>query len=398
MSSPASGQDKVQRAAVSQEDFGQWGIVGYRYTAWDEVFPELKALTQAVTGKRVGFGLMMAWFSQRHMVSQYLRFCGTHFPQLAIPGALAAANNLMDALDAVHQRLPEILDSAGGAIDPTGRLEGALRPELRFSLQHYSFILKNYPWLKRVPFGAVPVVSDGTHYLYQPQRIPSSSSPAGTPGPLPIAKVSVHDNPFPAAALLQGAALRLYPIITSMNDGRTPAFFWANIDVGLGQDRQAPVAAMQIPQSGAQGGRLGMLSGSSFDQLSLDRQWKQQAPDRLWNGVPVRPEGENWKALWTCVDYSGDALRGIPKAFIRNYSPLQAGSAEIEIACPDLSPTPPAADSFTANRPPPQVVDVLLVPVGYEDAKSVDPIFGGEPMWPEPMTDRILSALAGSVG
>lgn len=388
-------QEPIRRAAVVPEDLGHVGVVGYEYTSWGAVFPELKALTQAVTGKRVTFGLATAWLSQRHMVGQYLAFCGRRFPLLAIEGAAAAGNNLMDALDAVREQLPEILRGVHGTSDPTPVLERELRDRLRLSLPHYLFILENHAWLKHAPLGAVPVVSDGTRYRYQPRRVDTSTA---TPRAAPIQTLSVGQNPFPAAALLANEALRLYPVITSSSSGK-PAFLWVNVDlVTLGQDEtvRQVVASMQLPLSAAPGRSWGMLRGAGEDPAAVARRWRQQDAPGLWNGVPVRWEGDSWRSLWSCVDYAGDERSGIPKALLYPSAVAASGEGpgvEIEIACPDL-PAEPAA----TLRPPHQTVDVLLVPVGYEDAKVVDVVVGGEPMWPEPLTDRILSSLSSSFG
>ncbi|MEE6177865.1 hypothetical protein [Mycobacterium sp. 050134] len=204
----------------------------YVYQPWSYRFPELADIGKLCTSAQVVFGQALVWFSIRAVFAQYLDYCAQYENMLG-PAITVSANQFRYALKNVGEFLTDRLkiDTTKKDLSFVQRLEERLKRELnvdshdpnRFPMyKHYEFWIKNYGWLKEIPFGAVAVVEHDGKYIYQENPYPDC----------PLRRR--HDenettktlDTFPLAGeLVRLNAYRLYPIISTDING-DPYFIW----------------------------------------------------------------------------------------------------------------------------------------------------------------------------
>jgi len=389
---PAAG------AGPDDVDFGGYGIVGYEYTPWVSVFPELKPIVQGVTTSQVSMGLAMAWLSIRETFAQYLNFCARFFPDVAPEGIGAAANAFRLAIDDIGAFIVESFSGPDSNMVSLPELEQRFRQALRrrrFALmRHYEHLIEHYAWLARVPFGAVPVADAFDRYYYQPYRTTiDSDKPQYRHGS--IAKIE-----FPAATLFERGALRLYPVLHEKFTGEI-GFFWINVEIVRlgGKEYRVGASILNEPRQGLSGqfdwGMCRILGttgtpGFLASQASTPNLMPSFRPgEPVWRlNASQAPRCRIWARV---VAHGALGIGGfMPGEFELGLDyRLAVGS----VGSSEFKP-----ESFNYRGSQGQnAFELCLVPVDYADAAIADEppggFAGGGPMWVQPRTDAIIEAI-----
>jgi hypothetical protein len=381
-------------------NFGGYGVVGYEYTPWVSVFPELKPLTQALTTSQVSMGLAMAWLSIRETLAQYLKFCAKFFPDVAPEGTGAAANAMRLAIDDVGDAIVESFRGPHSNMVTLPQIERRFRQALaarRFAMmRHYDVLIDNVQWLLRVPFGAVPLADMFDRYYWQPYETPIEADK------VVYRHGSIAKTDFPAASLLEKGALRLYPILHEKFTGEI-SFFWTNVELVklAGKEYRVGASILNEPRKDLPGqldwGLFRILGTLGSPGLLASQ---ASTPD-------VRPALKPGAAVWNL------GAAGTPKCRLYTKAPPIKPATEIAGFLPgqyevDLDRrlgvgsatiAPPYRVEFFDYRGERAKVDfdVCLAPVDYADARIAEApaggFKGGGPMWMEPRTDAIIEAL-----
>lgn len=240
--SPGGGDTADNDATLNLEG---WVPEGYRYLAWEEIFPQLK-IHPALTESQLVFGQSLEWLSMRRMFAEYLEFCSDFDGVVRDEGEdvvpiASQAETFRSVLDQVGSDLTDqlmgkdkyalTLVDANTGLNFLQILEQDLKEGLDnadFRLyEHYQFWIDNFEWLKRIPFGVVAVVNHDGGYAYQSNPYPGCPIISGVPEGFTWVKRR------PSATELIGAdvnAYRLYPIISTTpktkGKPRTPCFAW----------------------------------------------------------------------------------------------------------------------------------------------------------------------------
>ena len=433
---------------------------GYEYKEWSFLFPELGEIQKLCSTAQVVFGQAMVWFSIRSVFAQYLDFCA-QYKDMVGPGIVAAAGQFRAALNKVGDVLTNSLSDADTDdklrvdLKFLQRLEARLKQELlvdsnspnRFRMyEHYEFWIRNYSWLKQIPFGVVAFAelkeTDATTgaqtrtYYYQENPYPHC--------PLLDKQTVKTVNPgdeFPSPAeLMARNAYRLYPIISTDSKG-DPYFVWVGPPSRLegtwaDADRRfceklTLTELLKLP------GNHGDFKETTLPALihqSADN--AQMIADAEHNGQLQRYLKERWdnrQAMWGMNRYpafdSGTepedpGLQRYPllqlagqlaKAASRVGTALPDTAGESENGWPLCKPAdgeaPKAAyfrkyDAIFFWGPGPEgwdldlfePCDIRLVPINYDAVEwGSDQTrvvrSGGRPMWMQPRTDDLVADL-----
>lgn len=229
-------------------DFGTYGIIGYEYSDWGTILPALKTLNKSLTLSQVVMGQLMIWISIRSLFSQYLSFC-KNFTDIVEDSLNVYSYN--KALNIMINWIWDYISSDNdlskySLMDIEEKFIETLKDNGFQLIEHYEYLKDNYEWLKKIPFGAIPVscmdelpslfinppsqankdnsnsnkywffdkyhcysYSDETHQhqgYYPTNYIESASSPS-------------------VELLLRSNAYRLYPILSSDSNNK-PLFIW----------------------------------------------------------------------------------------------------------------------------------------------------------------------------
>lgn len=389
-------------------DFGGYGVVGYEYTPWAEVFPELKPIAQAPTTSQLSMGLAMAWLSTRETLAQYLRFCARQFPDFAPEGLSASANAFRLAVDDAGTYIVQSFTRTDAEVLSLGKLEVEFRRLLsvhRFTLlRHYEMLLENFAWLSRLPFGAVPCVEMRGLLYFQPYYSRFNGDK------VVYEHACTRKTDFPAATLLEQGALRLYPVIHEDLDGKV-YFHWTNVEfvTVAGKQRKILAGLLQPPDRS----RTTDLDWGMFrvdpDRFGAKELAFCQTPDMPDS---LNPSSAIWSLAGTKFPPCHVLAPAIPQpAAVSDYTgspfyyPMFDASHRLSVVG--------LHEVFVKGAPPPSykamnlvlnsgekshaAIDISLVPVDYADAKIAEEpasgFIGGGPMWIEPRTERIIDAL-----
>lgn len=443
----------AERLGVGAAGFSGYAVTGYRYRPWSQMFPELK-VGKVRTRHQVVFLQSMVWYSIRGVFAQYLEYCA-NYPNIVGPGlnAQGSADKFRSALEAVGEIIDSRLrDKTADNLTVIEDLERELHKQLgpHYSMRkHYEFWVKNYEWLKRIPFGVVAVAErDNKHWIQV--------------NPYPKCPYFDRENPrgckaidtLEAETLLRENTYRLYPIISTTADGE-PHFVWVgapSLLVGGVEDQVARVSGLLSltyrPEDhpGWLNPEVVRKAGTRFSETTLPMLIQQSAaaaedvaraeevftwpPGDLghwWeNGASgAQRLAERWgnrKAMFGLNLYPGFGDEdGFGADFLLTKAAELAREAsrhntvlphEDDIAkdCWRLrdgeekgpwaayfpeqdatffwGPGPDGWDRFTKCA-------ILLVPIDYDKVKSVGGTLksGGRPMWSEPRTKELLDQL-----
>jgi hypothetical protein len=391
---PPTSPAPAEEPAITSSDvhFGDYGVVGFEYTPWGEVFPELRNLGKGLTRARLTLRLAMAWVSTRHLLAQYLRFCARHFPEVSPEGLSAAATAFQGAIGDVTEELLAATRQNLPIASPR-ELERSFLARLerrRFDLQrHYEFLKDIYPWLKLIPFGVIPVyTANGSHRAQQ----------YGSSDALALRIKEPGEPQFGAATLLERGALRLYPVLASSRAGE-PRVFWTSREFPdastvIGSSLCAPPARIDpdLPTWKAAGkispGELLKRAHDWCESLHTELPQVQPAPEpgRLWTIGPNPVKGALEGGVPQVGLFSG-CRGGKPVQLVQSIGVLVPGKEREQLK--DLLQQ---LQSLAWRLE--ELHRVSFVPVDYTDARNAGDTFpGGGAMWFESRTDAILEAI-----
>ncbi len=233
--------------SLGSGDWGGYAVTGYRYQPWSLILEELD-IGKVRTRHQVVFLQSMLWYSIRGMFAQYLDYCA-NYPNIVGPtlNARGSADKFRSALETVGELIDDRLrDKAANNLTVIEDLERELQKRLgpQYSMRkQYEFWLKNYEWLKRIPFGVVAVVErDNKHWI---QANPYPKCPYWDPqNPQ---KCKAFDT-LEAETLLRENAYRLYPIISTNADGE-PHFVWVGAPSRLTGDVEDHAGSSMVVNS-----------------------------------------------------------------------------------------------------------------------------------------------------
>ncbi len=454
------GSDAAPRGAglvavagsVGDSSLGDYAVVGYRYQPWSKIFPELD-ISKLRTRHQVVFLQSMVWYSIRGVFAQYLEYCA-NYPDIVGRGlnARGSAAKFRSALEKVGESIDRRLrDKTATNLTVIEDLERELQHELgpTYSMRkHYEYWIKNYEWLKRIPFGVVAVVErDNKHWIQV--------------NPYPKCPYFDRDKPLgckpldtiEAETLLEENAYRLYPIISTDADGE-PHFVWVgapSLLTGDNEDQVARVSGLlsfthppqkhpgSIPPDDVRkaGTRfaettLPMLiqqSAAAADDIARAEDvfnWGQrdflQDPFGVNGAQRLRERWENRQAMFGMQLYPGF---GEEDGFGAGF--LLAKAAELAREASRCNSVVPHDDDLAkdhwrlrdADTKGPWAAyfpkydatffwgpgdagwdrfgkcEILLVPIDYDKVRSVGGTVksGGRPMWSEPRTKQLLDHL-----
>ncbi len=371
-------------------ELGDYTVTGFDYRPWSDVLPFLKNIEEAITGTQVSLGLALVWLSIRRMMGQYLMYC-SRYEVLAPEGTEVAANAYLLSLQKLSDRIVnELQDPKSDWWDPSSvlkKLESEFQTILRENkfnfFQYYDLIRNNYNWLKRVPFGAIPVVSYKNKWYFQPYGLKLQQEVETSPTSSAIGPILVSKD-----------ALRLYPII-SKDIKNKPYFAW----MGISDPEKGPLGAP------------GITAGS----LTNFREWQDYKDFKKSQSVGMANDlnAGTWENTALIIRSLSDRVHIVPK------EPYDGPSWHLEEN--DLCTHPDCLISYAPGEepthqmclsgvgsdiifqnPPPGVVqehtEIVLVPVDYDTIRVAFPDntpikSGGVPMWFEPMTEKLLKKL-----
>lgn len=438
---------------------------GYEYKEWSFLFPELGEIQKLCSTAQVVFGQAMVWFSIRSVFAQYLDFCA-QYADMVGPGIGAAAGQFRAALNKVGDVLTNSLSDADSDdklrvdLKFLQRLEARLKQELlvdsnspnRFRMyEHYEFWIRNYVWLKQIPFGVVAVAelkeidtatgAQVRKYYYQQNPYPDFPLLRRRGDKHTVKMVNPGDE-FPSPAILiVSNAYRLYPIISTDINGK-PYFIWVGSPSRLNGDPAD--AGLRFCE------KLTLTDffpwhedHGDFQETTLPALIHQSAAnaqviaDAEHNG-PLQPylkdRWDNRQAMWGMNLYpafdSGDGpedprLQRYP--LLRLAGQLAKAASRVGTALPDIAngsengwplckpadgEAPKAAyfrkyDAMFFWGPGPEgwdldlfePCDIRLVPIDYHAVewgsdRTRVVRSGGRPMWMQPRTDVLVDDLA----
>lgn len=365
-------------------DFGGYGVTGFKYTPWEKVLPELKGIQETLTSSQVNMGYAMVWMSIRGLFGQYLTFCA-QYPEIAPEGIGSAAREYGTALDEMFDYIYKTFKHNDFNPSLQQSLETTFRGKLtekRFCLfDHYQHLIDNYDWLKRVPFGAVVLVSYNDVYYFDFYAHDGNSF--------------IKNINDPASTLVDKGAIRLYPIISTDKAGK-PYFVWvsAHPDPLNGFFMGFSLYNYQPEYSHSWNIFKSFLSSgmhlSPWDITGRnDLKYVEELARNNSNIVHILPlpetfEGKVWHLQKTKEGKQPDCLVFIVDGTDPTKMMLLSGTGK-EVKFLD-----PKTPSFkTEHR------EILLVPIDYQDVYYAggEVPNGGVPMWFEPRTDEIVIKL-----
>lgn len=370
-SNPATVPPSVIADDVS---FGEYAITGYDYTPWEQVLPRLKSLGETLTSAQINMGHAMVWLSIRGLFSQYLKYCA-HYPEIA-PVDIKSLSGIYDrAFEYMSNHIGDSLNKR----NILGRLEASFRKMLEdggFPVAYYLHLVEHYPWLKRVPFGAVALVDYGDKFYFQRH---------GKGESIPLDKSTI----FPASQLVGEGAYRLHPILSIAKDG-SPYFVWAGAhtwtdDVGgIRITTPSPHFYSSTPLTWVSF-KNGLLKMGMHADLA-PRRWVKAVADFVSDSVRILPETDSInEKIWTLRNTLDEGKRPDGQIFLEdgvfNGLILLTGHRRpLNIKEPGLSI---------------EHHEMRLVPIDYDAVALAggNVPYGGTPMWFEPRTDKILTKL-----
>ncbi|WP_324332137.1 hypothetical protein [Methylomusa anaerophila] len=365
-----------------QIDFGGYAVTGFDYKPWSEVLPFLKSIEEAITGSQVCLGLALVWLSIRRTMGQYLKYC-SRYEVLVPEGTDIAANAYVLSIQKMSEQIvTELRDPQSDWWDPSLVLQ-KLESEFQDILvrngfdffPYYELIKNNYEWLKRVPFGAVPVVPYGNALYYQPY------------GPKLQEKIeTAPQSPSIGQLVVSKDALRFYPIISKDKNG-DPFFAWMGTYRRDGSEVITAGTLTYFP-----GERYGYERFKTYVSLGMaysywDGEWEITAniikdwSDRV-HIVPKEPYNEpSWELQNT--------KSGKPPDCLVVYAPGDDPTRQMCLSGVNL-------DISFDRKVEQEHSPIWLVPIDYDVMRPFAETkfeHGGMPMWFEPMTEQLLDKL-----
>lgn len=366
---------------VSDVNFGGYGVTGYRYLPWSAILPKFKEIEEMLTLSQVIMGYSMVWLSIRTLFWQYFQFC-SQFPEIAPAEMTKVAICFGKAIRDMAEYITGSL-AAGKydgnflkTLDDTFRnylLENGLSQE---QLVYYDLLILHYYWLKKVPFGVVPLVKQGDRYFYQN---------------LNNQIIEVEEIADPGPEMVAAGACRMYPVL-SKQAAYNHYFIWIS-------NAPEPGAYTLINPSS----RYDSLKGDPFNYMDelkdlsgFLREAGMFCPASLTD-IKTRSRSEDnilpWsstvdKKVWTPIplQHSGklDCL----------VFTFQGGQTKYYLAGPGKEVTIPDLYVKLASLKC-EHAEVLLVPVDYGtvELSGKTEIAGGSPMWYETGMEKLLKKL-----
>lgn len=380
-------------AVGDQPEFGGYGVTGFDYKSWTDVFPFLKDIEEEIACTQVSLGLALVWMSIRRMMGEYLKYC-SHYEVLAPEGTGVAANCYFSSLqDVTDNLLKEFRNPESEWWDPAlvlKKIETNFQDTLKKNgfdfFPYYELIKNNYDWLRRVPFGATPVVSYNNKWYYQPSGLKLQQTIETSP-----------ESPSIGAMLVSKDAQRFFPIISKDKLGE-PYFAW----IGISDPDKSPY------------GQAGITAASLTNWAESDDYYL--FVEGLSCGMANDLRGGTWENTAQRIHHLSDRVRIVPKKPYDGpvWHLLEDNGPGISPDClivhvPGEDPTRQMCLSgvgldidFNYKKkytPPPGIVqehrEFLLVPIDYDAVRGAgnQVMSGGVPMWFEPMTDELLKKL-----
>lgn len=379
---------KDSAAVGGQPEFGGYAVTGFDYKPWSAVLPFLKDIEQALSGTQVSLGLALVWLSIRQMMGQYLMYC-SRYEELAPEGTDVAAYAYLQALQEISNKIVEELkEPTSDWWDPSmvlKNIESSFQDILHHNkfafFEYYELIKNNYDWLKRVPFGATPIISYNNTWYYQPYGLNLQKTVETNP-----------ETPSIGAVLVSKNAQRLHPIISKDKSGR-PYFAW----IGISDPDKTPSGAAGNSAAGlcnwyaggnnwytdfqrdTSGGMANSIDGGSLKDIA--KRIHDYSSDV--HIVPKKPYDEpSWHLQENALGKSPDCLV-IHKPGDDPTRQMCLSGMGLDIVFRD------GADIRQEHR------EMLLVPIDYDTVRAAGGQIrsGGVPMWFEPMTENLLAKL-----
>jgi hypothetical protein len=300
---------------------------------------------------------------------------------------VAAAAYLQSLQDISNQLVEELKNPTSDWWDPSRvlkKMESSFQDILRNNsfdfFDYYELVKNNYDWLKRVPFGATPVVSYSNKWYYQRYGLNLQQLVETSP-----------DSPSIGAVLVSKDAQRLYPIISKDKVGK-PYFAWMGIS---------------IPDKGPNG-----EPGVTAASLTNWREWDEYHHFiiGLSGGMTNDLYAGTWENTAQIIHTLSDRVRIVPNEpydkpswHLEKNTPLGASPDCLIVHRPGEDPTHQMCLSgvgLDINFDPTTGViqehrEMLLVPIDYDAVRGAGGRIksGGVPMWFEPMTEKLLEKL-----
>lgn len=379
-------------------DFGSYGITGYEYTEWGEVFPALRGISRKLTFSNVAMGHILIWISIRQLFSQYLSFC-TKFTGAVADGI--AANSFKTALESTVKEIcnkftADNLDENLSLQALEKRFRENLTKERFVLLEHYQYLIDNYEWLKRIPFGAVPIVSatapqngacrgvlkNGWWFDKYAPYTKQDSLWSGK-NSMPTRAIE-SNNPPSAETLIKENAVRLYPILATDNSNK-PFFIWLNA-VEEECDHELCGISLYTVKDLHELDHIGDWGGM-FRSVSpfINCSFKNIADCARHHGIHVMPEESTYNNnVWAIKPTNGKR----PKVCSIEYASDVAECTFItSVTGSDIN----VGYDITTET----VGEIRLVPIDYKDVANAgnEVKSGGPPMWFQPKTNDFLNEL-----